>query len=193
MTERELIERTCAGEAAAARTIYRRHAPRVFAVVRRLCGEDDLARDCSQEAWIRVFRALHDFRGEARLSTWIHRIAVNSTLNTLRRARREDDRRAPLPASLPERTSVPPPSGDPLLRERLEVALDSVPEGMRRILVLHDVEGYTHQEISEMLDITTGTSKSQLFKARSKMRELLGGGRNAPNCARSTHEAEVTR
>lgn len=193
MTERELIERTCAGEAAAARTIYRRHAPRVFAVVRRLCGEDDLARDCSQEAWIRVFRALHDFRGEARLSTWIHRIAVNSTLNTLRRARREDARRAPLPASLPERTSVPPPSGDPLLRERLEVALDSVPEGMRRILVLHDVEGYTHQEISEMLDITTGTSKSQLFKARAKMRELLGGGLNAPNRARSTHEAEVTR
>jgi RNA polymerase sigma-70 factor, ECF subfamily len=172
MTDAELIERASAGDPPAARTLYQRYAPRVYAVVRRIAGDDDLAEDCAQEAWIRVFRALPTFRGDARFSTWIHRIAVNSTLQGLRKVRRREVRREPLPEVIP----VDPERKDPLLASRLERALDQVPEGMRRVLVLHDVEGYTHQDIGELLGINPGTSKSQLFKARAKMREILMDG-----------------
>ncbi len=169
MTEAELIEEAGRGSPRAARLLYERHAPRVYAVVRRIAGDDDLAQDYAQEAWVRVFRALPDFRGDARFSTWIHRIAVNSALQALRTAERREARRAPLPRSLP----TSPRTGDPLLQNRLEAALDRVPPGMRKVLILHDVEGYTHQEVGELLGITPGTSKSQLSKARARMRELL--------------------
>lgn len=172
MTDGELIERAGTGDPPAARALYGRYAPRVYAVVRRIAGDDDLAEDCAQEAWIRVFRALPDFRGDSRFSTWLHRIAVNTALEGLRRARRLDARRAPLSEAVPDE----PVRGDPLLADRLEAALDRVPAGMRKILVLHDVEGYTHQDIGEMLDINPGTSKSQLFKARARMRTILGEG-----------------
>lgn len=175
MSEGELIERACEGDPAAARALYDRYAPRVYAVVRRIAGEDDVAEDYAQEAWIRVFRALPDFRGDARFSTWIHRIAVNAALQGLRRTRRRDDRRAPMPPAVP----VDPDPGDVLLAERLEAALDRVPDGMRRILILHDVEGYTHDEIGELLGINPGTSKSQLFKARARMRAELGDSTDA--------------
>ncbi len=170
MTEGELIDRACGGDPSAARALYERYAPRVYAVVRRIAGEDDLAKDYAQEAWIRAFRALPEFRGDARFSTWLHRIAVNSALQGLRRVKTRESRRAPLPNDLPQ----DPRPGDPLLQERLEEALDRVPEGMRKVLILHDVEGYTHEEIGELLGITSGTSKSQLFKARAKMRTILG-------------------
>ncbi len=169
MTEAELIEETCRGSPKAARTLYERHAPRVYAVVRRIAGDDDLAQDFAQEAWIRVFRALPDFRGDARFSTWVHRIAVHSALQALRTAERRETRRAPLPRSLPCTDRM----GDVLLQDRLEAALDRVPPGMRKVLILHDVEGYTHEEVGEMLGINPGTSKSQLSKARARMRELL--------------------
>lgn len=169
MTEGELIDRACEGDPSAARALYDRYAPRVYAVVRRIAGEDDLAEDYAQEAWIRAFRALPGFRGDARFSTWLHRIAVNAALQGSRKVQRQEKRREPLPRDLP----VEPRSGDPLLEERLEEAMDRVPEGMRKVLILHDVEGYTHEEIGDMLGITSGTSKSQLFKARAKMRSLL--------------------
>lgn len=171
MTEAQLIERAGGGDPLAARTLYERYAPRVFAVVRRIAGDDELAQDCAQEAWIRAFRALPNFRGDARFSTWIHRIAVNSALQSLRkmkgRSRVEDE--------MPEAIAVAPVARDVLLQEQLELALDRVPEGMRKVLVLHDVEGYTHEEIGEVLGINPGTSKSQLFKARARMREILSG------------------
>jgi RNA polymerase sigma-70 factor, ECF subfamily len=169
MTDGQLIERVCDGDPLAARRLYERYAPRVFAVVRRIAGEDDLAEDYAQETWIRVFRALPTFRGEARFSTWLHRIAVNSALQAVRSSERRESRRAPLPPGL----SSPGKRRDALLEERLEEALDRVPDGMRRVLILHDVEGYTHAEIGEILGISPGTSKSQLFKARARMREIL--------------------
>jgi len=141
----------------------------VYAVVRRIAGEDDLAQDYAQEAWIRAIRALPTFRGDARFSTWLHRIAVNSALQALRRADTRTRRQAPMP----EAVSVDPVDGDPLLSDLLERAMDRLPDGMRQVLILHDVEGYTHEEIGEFLGVTSGTSKSQLFKARAKMRELL--------------------
>ncbi len=169
MTESQLIVRAGEGDPLAARTLYERYAPRVYAVVRRIAGDDEVAADCAQEAWIRAFRALPAFRGDARFSTWIHRIAVNAALQSLRKMKG----RSRMEEELPEVVPVAPTTRDVLLQDRLEEALDRVPEGMRRVLVLHDVEGYTHEEIGELLGINPGTSKSQLFKARAKMRELL--------------------
>ncbi len=169
MTEAQLIRKACDGDGPAVRSLYERYSPRVYAVVRRIAGDDDLAQDYAQEAWIRAVRALPTFRGEARFSTWLHRIAVNSALQALRKAETRQKREAPMP----ETVAVGPASGDALLRRRLESALDRLPEGMRQVLILHDVEGYTHEEIGEVLGVTSGTSKSQLFKARAKMRDLL--------------------
>jgi RNA polymerase sigma-70 factor (ECF subfamily) len=151
------------------RALYERHAPRVYAVVRRIAGDDELAKDYAQEAWIRAIRALPNFRGDSRFSTWLHRIAVNSALQALRGAESRAKREAPLP----QHVAAPAFTRDALLERRLESAMDQLPEGMRRVLILHDVEGYTHEEIAEVMGVTGGTSKSQLFKARAKMREML--------------------
>ncbi|MDT8367938.1 MAG: RNA polymerase sigma factor [Longimicrobiales bacterium] len=171
MNEAQIIRRASAGDAGAVRQLYERYAPRVYAVVRRIAGCDDLAQDYAQEAWIRAIRALPTFRGDARFSTWLHRIAVNAALQALRRSQSRREREAPLPDTLP----VGPRVGDALLESRLESALDRLPEGMREVIILHDVEGYTHEEIGEVLGVTSGTSKSQLFKARAKMRDMLEG------------------
>jgi RNA polymerase sigma-70 factor (ECF subfamily) len=170
LSEAQLIRRAGDGDARAVRALYERYAPRVYAVVRRIAGDDDLAQDYAQEAWIRAIRALPTFRGDARFSTWLHRIAVNAALQALRRADTRGRREAPMPEAVP----VGPKARDALLQDRLEAALDRLPNGMRQVLILHDVEGYTHEEIGEVLGVASGTSKSQLFKARAKMRTLLG-------------------
>jgi RNA polymerase sigma-70 factor (ECF subfamily) len=169
VTEALLVRKACDGDGVAVRALYDRYAPRVFAVVRRIAGDDELAQDYAQEAWIRAIRALPTFRGDARFSTWLHRIAVNSPLQALRKAETRRKREAPMPATV----AVAPRMGDSLLSQKLESAMDRLPEGMRSVLILHDVEGYTHEEIGELLGVTSGTSKSQLFKARAKMREML--------------------
>jgi RNA polymerase sigma-70 factor (ECF subfamily) len=177
LSEIELIKRAGSGDPQASRELYRRYAPRVYAIVRRLAGDDALAEDWAQEAWVRAFRALPGFRGESRFSTWLHRIAVNSALHGRRWRDRRTRHEVALPAVLPQRDS-----GDrTVLRLALDRALDSLPDGMRRVLVLHDVEGYTHEEIAGLLGVTPGTSKSQLFKARARMRKLLRPPREAPN------------
>ncbi|HET9950044.1 MAG TPA: sigma-70 family RNA polymerase sigma factor, partial [Longimicrobiales bacterium] len=149
---------------------YDRYAPRVYAVVRRIAADDDVAQDYAQEAWIRAIRALPTFRGDARFSTWLHRIAVNAALQALRKADARARREAP---ARQQDVPVDPQAGDSLLQRRLARALDRLPDGMRQVLILHDVEGYTHEEIGDVLGVTAGTSKSQLFKARAKMRALL--------------------
>ena len=169
MNEAQLLRKACQGDGPAVRALYERYSPRVYAVVRRIAADDDLAQDYAQEAWIRAIRALPTFRGEARFSTWLHRIAVNSALQAVRTAETRQKREGPMPESL----AVDPPARDALLSQRLEWALDRLPERMRKVLILHDVEGYTHDEIGELLGTTRGTSKSQLFKARGKMRVLL--------------------
>jgi RNA polymerase sigma-70 factor (ECF subfamily) len=170
LSEAQLIRRAGDGDARAVRALYERYAPRIYAVVRRIAGDDDLAQDYAQEAWIRAIRALPTFRGDARFSTWLHRIAVNAALQAIRKSDTRTRREAPMPDTVP----VGPTVRDSLLQDRLEAALDRLPNGMRQVLILHDVEGYTHEEIGEVLGVASGTSKSQLFKARAKMRFLLG-------------------
>ena len=169
MSEAELIQEARRGNAAAVQALYERYSPRVYAVVRRISGDDDVAQDYSQETWIRAIRALASFRGEARFSTWLHRIAVNTALQAIRKEETRRKRVAPMPRHL----AAPVEERDVLLRKRLQWALDQLPPKMRQVLILHEVEGYSHEEIGELMSIATGTSKSQLFKARAKMRELL--------------------
>jgi RNA polymerase sigma-70 factor, ECF subfamily len=175
MNETDCIRRAQQGDAAAIRELYRRYAPRVHAVVRRLAGDDALAEDWAQDAWVRAFRALPAFRGDARFSTWLHRIAVNSALH----GRRWRDRRVSREAPLEQEREASGRTDHVALRISLQRALDELPEGMRQIVVLHDVEGYTHEEIGELLGIAAGTSKSQLFKARARLRGLLQAGQSA--------------
>jgi RNA polymerase sigma-70 factor (ECF subfamily) len=153
------------------RLLWHRHAASVDAVVRRLAGDPDLAQDIAQEVWIQLFRALPSWRGEASLRTWIHRLAVNRTLNALRSVRRREAGVQPL---LEETVAVAGDDADRrLLAETIEGAVRRLPAGARTVFVLHDVEGYTHEEIATSLGITAGGSKSQLFKARARLRRLL--------------------
>lgn len=169
MTELELIHSAQQGNERAIRELYKLYSPRVYAVVKRLAGDDALAEDWAQEAWVRIFRALGTFRGEARFGTWLHRIAVNSALH----GRRWRERRVRHEAPLQDTEPVRAPNDDALLRLKLERSMRLLPERMRQVLVLHDIEGHTHEDIAEFLGVTPGTSKSQLYKARARMRELL--------------------
>ena len=170
MIETDYIRRAQRGDGEAVRELYRRYAPRVYAVVRRLAADDQLAEDWAQEAWVRAIRALPTFRGDSRFSTWLHRIAVNSALHGRRWRERRVGREVALPPALPGHAH----DEQTPLRLALEGAMQELPDGMRQVLVLHDVEGYTHEEIATFLGVTPGTSKSQLFKARARMRSLLG-------------------
>jgi len=169
VSEAQLIEAARAGDQAAMGTLYATHADRVYSVVRRVVGDDHLAEDVSQDAWIRCFEKLHLFRGDAAFSTWMHRLAVNAAVNRLR----SQGRRSKLETAPELRLPVQEPDESVLHQRQLSRALDALPEGYRTVLVLHDVEGLTHEEIGERLGIAAGTSKSQLHKARARMRELL--------------------
>jgi len=165
------IQRAIDGDEAAMRSLWSRHAPHIDAVVRRLVGNDnDLAADIAQEVWIQIFRALPQYRGESQFGTWAHRIAVNRTLNALRKTRRL----AKIEVDVEEDTAIV--ESDPersLMMQTIEAAATKLSPGARAVFLLHDVEGFTHEEIAERLGITSGGSKSQLFKARAKLRTLL--------------------
>ena len=165
-----LVAAARTGDATAMRALYDRHAGRVYAVVRRIAPEESLADDWAQETWVRAFRALPSFRGDSAFGTWLLRIAMNSALHEARRVNRRWRDEVDLPPS----TASVERSTEPVLRVHLERALARLPEGMRRILVMHDVEGYDHEEIATILGNRASTCRSQLFKARAKMRELLG-------------------
>jgi RNA polymerase sigma-70 factor (ECF subfamily) len=170
LEDRALVAAAKTGDEDALRALYDRYAVRVYAVIRRIAPEPSLADDWAQETWVRAFRALPRFRGDSSFGTWILRIAMNSAAYEARRLTRRRRGERPLDPTL---RSIETPS-EPILRDRLERALAMLPDGMRRILVLHDVEGYAHDEIAQILGNRPSTCRSQLFKARARMRELLG-------------------
>ena len=164
------IRRAINGDEAALRALWVEHAPRIDAVVRRLVGDPDQAADIAQEVWIQIFRALPSWRGDSQFSTWAHRIAVNRTLNALRSVRRL----AKIEVAMEDDTvSVEQDMDRGFLAQSIDEAVQRLSPGARSVFVLHDVEGYTHEEIAKELGITSGGSKSQLFKARAKLRRLL--------------------
>ena len=169
-TDQITIRRAVGGDEAALRAIWTQHAPRIDALVCRLVGDPDQAADVAQEVWIQIFRALPTYRGDSQFSTWAHRIAVNRTLNALRALRRF----AKVEVEIQEDTASVEHAGDrTLLAQTIDEAIQKLSPGARTVFVLHDVEGYTHEEIAVELGITSGGSKSQLFKARAKLRRLL--------------------
>ena len=169
-TDFPTIQRAIEGDERALRSLWSQHAPHIDAVVRRLVGDPDLAEDIAQEVWIQIFRALPTYRGESQFGTWAHRIAVNRTLNALRRTRRLGK----IETDMQEETvAVENGSDRAMLAASIEAAAAQLSPGARTVFLMHDVEGYTHEEIATELGITAGGSKSQLFKARAKLRRLL--------------------
>jgi len=152
--------------------LYHQYKRRVYALVYRIVGAGD-AEEVAQDVFVRVFRGLGAFRGESQLGTWIYRLSVNAALSYV--AKR--GRRAEIPDGAEVLDALPAPAvamSDPKLAAKVEAAMAALPAGYRAILVLHDIEGLSHEECAAILDCRVGTSKSQLHKARAKMRELLG-------------------
>ena len=145
MIERDTIERARGGDPGAFRELYDANVDRIYRLTYRMCGEDDLARDFTQEAFFRAYQRLDQFRGDAAFSTWLHSIAVSVSLSR----------------------------ADPDLKERLTAAVDGLPDIYRTVFLMHDVEGYNHAEIAAALDVAEGTSKARLSRARSRLREML--------------------
>jgi RNA polymerase sigma-70 factor (ECF subfamily) len=171
MNERQLVARVLQGDAIAERELYDAHVDRVFRLVFRICGDEQLAQECTQETFIRAFERLSSFRGDAAIGTWLHSIAVSVTLNAIRKVRRQENRETDLEegVSSTDGFSV----SEPDLKERLRIAIDALPPGYRTVFIMHDVEGYTHEDIGRTLGISSGTSKAQLFRARGKLRLAL--------------------
>ena len=171
MDDRGLITRVLAGDVSAERELYDAHVDRVFRLVYRMAGDLDQAQDYVQETFNRAFGKLADFRGESALSTWLGSIAISVTLNGLRRVKRFREREVALEdaAELGQSSR----EAEPDLKTRLHSAIDALPPGYRAVFVMHDMEGYTHEEIAASLGVQPGTSKAQLFRARAKLRHAL--------------------
>ncbi len=177
-SERGLVQRAQRGDEQAFATLFQLHKKHVYSVCLMMTKDIAEAEDLTQEAFLQVFRSVGSFRCDSAFSTWLHRVAVNTVLMKLRR------RKSP-PVSLDEPVSPESASlrhdigrADPRLRgviDRIALcrAMQELPEGCRKIFALHEVEGYQHHEIAEMLDCSVGNSKSQLHKAKMKMRDLL--------------------
>lgn len=171
MEELELIDRARQGDAAAERELYDAHVDRVYRLSYRLVGDDDLARDCTQETFIRAFERLEQFRGEAAFGTWLRAIATSVGLNRLRKVKRFRRREVALDHAA--HLGETPRRSEPDLKARLREAIDDLPSKYRVVFVMHDVEGYTHEEIAQTLGMQPGTSKAQLSRARARLREAL--------------------
>ena len=163
------------GDRRAFERLYHEHVNHVFSVCVRMCGDRGRAEELAQDVFVRAWQKLPLFRGESAFSTWLHRIAVNVVLNERKVEGRARSRAVPEPDDRDDGEEIfgahaPPSHAD---RLDLESAIAALPPGARRVFVLHDVEGYKHEEIAEMLDITSGGSKAQLHRARLLIREAL--------------------
>lgn len=170
--EKELIARAQKGDKAAFAALVRAHQDEVYTLARRLAGDPHLASDIAQEALVRAWRALPKFRGDARLSTWLYRITVNTSWTHKERAKRHQG--TPIEEhydiAAPESRDHPVVAGEMLyLRERLRVALDRLPEGQRQVVVLKDIHGWSHAEIADAVGISVTAAKVRLHRARARL------------------------
>ena len=159
------------GDASAFERLYRTHVGRIHSLTRRMLGSHE-ADEVTQDIFVRTWLKLGQFRGDSAFSTWLHRLAVNVVIERRRSFAIQRDRMSDDPAAL-EAITVAPARAD--LTVDFEAAIEQLPPGARAIFVLHDVEGYKHREIASMLEITSGTSKRQLHRARMLLRQHLGG------------------
>jgi RNA polymerase sigma-70 factor (ECF subfamily) len=181
-TDLDLVRAAAAGNAQAFEKIYYQYNRRVYSLVTKMLGSTAQAEDLTQEVFLQVFRKIGSFRGDSAFSTWLHRLTVNQVLMHFRKrgvklehTSEEGDFTdvVETPLQSTRRISM-------VDRLALEAAIAELPPGYRTVFVLHDVEGYEHEEISRMLEISIGTSKSQLHKARLRLRDLLSRVSSGP-------------
>jgi RNA polymerase sigma-70 factor (ECF subfamily) len=166
MTESELIKACLDNNRFAQRTLYDRYKRAMYTLAYRLTNDFDEANDVLQDAFLDVFRKLENFRGDATLGAWIRAIVVRKAYRKL-----EKPKMWQLIEEIPEESAID--WGDSISAEYLEKAILALPEGFRTVFVLIEIEGRTHKETAEMLGVSEGTSKSQLFHAKKRLREML--------------------
>ncbi len=170
-----LAARCRTGDLAAFEELYRAHHQRLYAVAYRMLGHAEDAEDLLQEIFLLAFRKIATYKGDSSLGTWLYRLGVNACLDRLRsKARRNDQQTDWLDGDQPPSGAIAQPVGGAVHRLDLERALRQLPAGCRAAFLLHDVEGFEHREVASMLGIAEGTSKSQVHKARMRLRGLLG-------------------
>jgi len=167
MTESDLIKGCLAENRLAQKELYERYKKAMYTLCYRITGDFETAEDVLQEAFLKVFRGMKSFRGESTIGAWIKTIVIRTAYSQMRKNRIffEDLDKA--------ENAEPIDWGDFLQAEYLEKAINSLPDGYRTVFVMIEVEGYAHKDVAAMLDISTGTSKSQLFYAKKKLREIL--------------------
>lgn len=176
--ETELVRKAQQGDEASFERLYQAHKRRVFSLCLRMVGDVSQAEDLSQQAFLQLFRKIGSFRGKSAFSTWLHRLVVNVVLMQLRK---KGLNLVPLEEADPSNEEKPHKEYGAVDRHlagsvdriTLQRAIEDLPPGYRRVLVLHDVEGFEHHEIANMANCSVGNSKSQLHKARLKLREFL--------------------
>jgi RNA polymerase sigma-70 factor (ECF subfamily) len=167
----EVIQRAAAGDEAALRRIFDTYSDRVFRLAYRMTMDTQLAEDLTQDTFMRAFSRLHQFRGASRFGTWLHGVAASVTLNGLRSRRARWRREVPLESVGDQsRTAAAP---EPDVKDRLRNALQALPADQRVVLLMYDVEGYSHDEIADALGIGAGASRMRLARAREQMRRAL--------------------
>jgi len=168
----DLVARCQAGDVDAFETLYRQHASRIYTLACRMAGSPEDGEDLLQEIFLQAHRKLGSFKGDASIGTWLYRLALNHCLDFVRSRQAKMNK---LTETLDADTAFEPraPRETPIARLDLERAIDRLPDGCRQAFVLHDVEGFGHKEIAGLLEIAEGTSKSQVFKARAKLRAWL--------------------
>jgi RNA polymerase sigma-70 factor (ECF subfamily) len=169
----DLVARCQSGDVDAFGEVYARYASRIYSLATRMSGSPQTGEDLLQEIFLQAYRKIGGFKGDAALGTWLYRLAVNHCLDFVRSRHAKMDKITDGIDADGYGASPTAPRDTPVERLDLERALRQLPEGCREVFVLHDVEGYEHKEIAAMLGIAEGTSKSQVFKARMKLRALL--------------------
>jgi RNA polymerase sigma-70 factor (ECF subfamily) len=194
-TEAQLIARAQRGEEEAYAALFEAHKRRVYSLCLRMTGNTAEAEDLTQEAFLQLFRKISTFRGESAFSTWLHRLAVNVVLMHLRKKGLQQISLDEVDTSQDEPVKRDYGSDDRRLmgsveRIGLQNAIADLPPGYRTVFVLHDVEGYEHNEIAEIMKCSVGNSKSQLHKARMKLRERLRKDRGMKSAEESLPAGE---
>jgi RNA polymerase sigma-70 factor (ECF subfamily) len=171
--EADLVRRAQAGDRVAYEQLYRDNVGRVYALCFRMAGTAELAEELAQDVFVRAWQKLGSFRGESAFSSWLHPLTVNVALSERRSRRRRVARVMTTDDLTPFERPGPTRSDGPEAGFDLERALATLPPGARAVFVLHDVEGYKHEEIAERTGVAVGTSKAQLHRARKLLREAL--------------------
>lgn len=164
----DVVRRAREGDVDAFEALYRANAPAVHRLCRRLCGSDDDPVEVMQDAFVRAWERLPQFRGESSIATWLHRVTVNVFLERARRAKRDALRLVDA-----DDVALALQSTDPLTQIDIDAALARLPAGARLAFVLHDVEGYSHDEIAAMTGVAAGTARAQAWRARRALMRLL--------------------